>query len=88
MKARSKRPRVESSKGDASWPPPSGDPSTEEFVDLTAAVVFGDAFQFYGLYMMLGGNTMFYVSCFTCDTLGIDLYYEVIHGICLLFFVL
>ena len=38
MKARSKRPRVESSKGDASWPPLSGDPSTEEFVDLTAAV--------------------------------------------------
>ena len=41
---------------------------------------------------MLGGDTMFYVpfivSCFTCDTLVIDLYYEVIHGICLLFSVL
>ena len=53
---------------------------------------FGDAFQFYGSYMMLGGDTMFYVSflvsCFTCDTLVIDLYYKVIHGICFLFFVL
>ena len=32
---------------------------------------------------------MFYVSfidsCFTCDTLVIDLYYEVIHDMCLLF---
>ena len=26
------------------------------------------------------------VSCFTCATLTIDLYYEVIHDICLLFF--
>ena len=47
-------------------------------------------FLFYGLYM-LGGDTMFYVyfmvSCFTFDTLVIDLYYEVIHDICLLFFV-
>ena len=38
---------------------------------------------------MLGGDTMFYVSfivsCFTCNTLVIDLYYEVIHDICLLF---
>ena len=47
----------------------------------------------YGLYM-LGGDTLFYVlvsfivSCFTYDTLIIDLYYEVIHGICLLFYVL
>ena len=36
---------------------------------------------FYELYM-LGGDTMvfvsFIVSCFTCDTLVIDLYYEVI----------
>ena len=38
---------------------------------------------------MLGGDTLFYVlvsfivSCFTYDTLIIDLYYEVIHGICL-----
>ena len=38
MKASSKRPRVESSTGDASQPPPSGDPSAEEFVDPTAAV--------------------------------------------------
>ena len=30
----------------------------------------------------------FMVSCFTYDTLVIDLYYEVIHGICLLFYVL
>ena len=30
----------------------------------------------------------FIVSCFICDTLVIDLYYEVVHGICLLFFVL
>ena len=35
---------------------------------------------FYELYM-LGGDTMVFVSCFTCDTLVIDLYYEVIHGI-------
>ena len=28
------------------------------------------------------------VSCFTCATLAIDLYYEVIHDICLLFSVL
>ena len=38
MKAGSKHPRVESSTGDASQPPPSGDPSAEEFVDPTAAV--------------------------------------------------
>ena len=43
---------------------------------------------------MLGGGTLFYVfifiiiSCFTCATLSIDLYYEVIHDICLLFSVL
>ena len=46
---------------------------------------------FYGLYM-LRGDTLFYisfiVSCFTCATLVIDLYYEVIHGICFLFYVL
>ena len=50
-----------------------------------------DVFIFHRLYM-LGGDTMFYVSfivsCFTCDTLVIDLYYEVIHGIRLLYFVL
>ena len=50
-----------------------------------------DVFIFYGLYM-LGGGTMFYisflVSCFTCDTLIIDLYYKVIHDICLLFYIL
>ena len=42
----------------------------------------------YGLYM-LGGDIMFFisVSCFTCATLAIDLYYEVIHDICLLFYV-
>ena len=47
---------------------------------------------------MLGGDIMFLfyfiflisfiVSCFTCATLAIDLYYEVIHDICLLFSVL
>ena len=42
---------------------------------------------------MLGGDIMFFfssfiVSCFTCAILIIDLYYEVIHGICLLFSVL
>ena len=41
---------------------------------------------------MLGEDTLFYVfisiifSCFTCATLAIDLYYEVIYDICLLFF--
>ena len=41
---------------------------------------------------MLRGDTLFYVfisiivSCFTCATLAINLYYEVIHDICLLFF--
>ena len=45
----------------------------------------------YGLYM-LGGDTLFYVfgyfivSCFTCATLIINLYYEIIHNICLLLF--
>ena len=38
MKASSKRPRVESFTGDASQPPPSGDPSTEAYVDPIAAV--------------------------------------------------
>ena len=51
-----------------------------------------DVFIVYELYM-LGEDTFFYilyfiVSCFTYDTLVIDLYYEVIHDICLLFFVL
>ena len=63
---------------------------------LTYLIFFGlmmysfwlyDVFIFYGLYM-LGGDTMFYisfvVSCFTYDTLVIGLYYEVIHGICLI----
>ena len=41
---------------------------------------------------MLGGDTLFYVfisiivSCFTYATLIINLYYEVIRDICLLFF--
>ena len=39
---------------------------------------------------MLEGDTIFYVcfivSCFTYVTLVIDLYYEVIHGICLICF--
>ena len=38
MKASSKCPRVDSSTGDASRPPPSGDQSTEEFVNPTVAV--------------------------------------------------
>ena len=51
-----------------------------------------DVFIVYELYM-LGGGTLFYilyfiVSCFTYDTLVIDLYYEIIHGIFFLFYVL
>ena len=51
-----------------------------------------DVFIVYELYM-LGEDTFFYilcfiVSCFTYATLAIDLYYEVIHDICLLFSVL
>ena len=38
MKASSKCPRVESSTGDASRPPPFGDPFAEEFDDPTVAV--------------------------------------------------
>ena len=38
MKASSKRPKVESSTGDASRPPSSSDPSVKEFVDPTAFV--------------------------------------------------
>ena len=38
LKGSSKRPRVESSIGDAYKGPPSGDPTTEEFVDPTAAM--------------------------------------------------
>ena len=48
---------------------------------------FFDVFIIYGLYMF-GGDTMFYVSfivsCFTYYTLVVDLYYKVIHGICLI----
>ena len=42
----------------------------------------------YGLYMS-GGDILvfFFFSCFTCATLVINLYYEVIHDICLLFYV-
>ena len=53
-----------------------------------AHVVF---IYFYVVYM-LGGDIMFFisfiVSCFTYDALVSDLYYAVIHGICLLFYVL
>ena len=38
LKANSKRPRVESSTGDASGPPPFGDPSAKAYVDSTATV--------------------------------------------------
>ena len=38
MKSSSKCLRVESSTGDASRPPPSSDPSTEKFIDPTAAI--------------------------------------------------
>ena len=38
FRSSSKRPRVESSIGDASSPPPLGDPTTEEYVDPIAAV--------------------------------------------------
>ena len=50
-------------------------------------------FIYYRMYM-LGGDTLFYdfisiiVSCFTSATLAINLYYEVMHDICLLFSVL
>ena len=48
---------------------------------------FLDVFIIYGLYM-LGGDTTFYVSFivsyFRYYTLVVDLYYEVIHGICLI----
>ena len=55
--------------------------------------IFGiNVYLSYGLYM-LGGDIMFmcfyvfYVSCFTYGTLIIDLYYEVIYGICIFMFV-
>ena len=38
LKASSKYPRVESSIGDASSPPPLGDPTTEEYVDPITAM--------------------------------------------------
>ena len=38
LRVNSKHPRVESSTGDASRPPPSGDPSVKTYVDPTAAV--------------------------------------------------
>ena len=38
LKASSKHPRVESSTGDASRGPPTGNPTAEDFVDPTAAV--------------------------------------------------
>ena len=41
-----------------------------------------------GRHYILCFFVSFIVSCFTCDTLVIDLYYEVIHDICLLFSVL
>ena len=47
---------------------------------------------FYGMYMLEGDIMFFFisiiVSCFAYVTLVIDLYYEVIHDICLLFSVL
>ena len=57
------------------------------------SVYFGfDVFILHGLYM-LGGDIMLYVYVLLLFlvsqcTLIIDLYYEVIHGICLLFYVL
>ena len=38
MRASSKHPRVESSSGDATQPPSSGDPTTEAYVDPTTVV--------------------------------------------------
>ena len=38
MRASSKRPCIDSSLGVAPPPPPSSDPRTEEYVDLTVAV--------------------------------------------------
>ena len=56
------------------------------------SVYFGfDVFILYGLYMLredIMFLCFFIVSCFTYGTLIIDLYYEVIPGICLLFYVL
>ena len=43
----------------------------------------GETLCFFFFYFI-----SFIVSCFTCATLIIDLYYEVIHDICLLFYVL
>ena len=46
-----------------------------------------DVFIIYGLYM-LGGDTTFYVSFivsyFRYYTLVVDLYFEVIHDLCLI----
>ena len=51
-----------------------------------------DVFIVYELYMLEGDTFLifycFIVSYFTYDALVIDLYYEFIHDICLLFSVL
>ena len=57
-------------------------------------ILFGDdVFSFLLVVYVRGRHyalwfVSFIVSCFTYGTLVIDLYYEVIHGICLLFYVL
>ena len=46
-----------------------------------------DIFIIYWLYMLRGDIIFFFsfiVSCYTYNTLVIDLYYEVIYGICLI----
>ena len=54
--------------------------------------IYLDVFFFFMGCICYGETLCFFisfiVSCFTCVTLAIDLYYEVIHDICLLFSVL
>ena len=54
------------------------------------SVYFGfNVFLFIWVVYVRGRHYVFiFVSYFTCATLTIDLYYEVIHDICLLFSVL
>ena len=47
-----------------------------------------DVFFFMGVYVRGRHYVFISISCFTCATLAIDLYYEVIYDICFLFSVL
>ena len=54
------------------------------------SIYFGfDVFLFIWVVYVTGETLClcFYVSCFTYGTLIIDLYYEVIYGICIFMFV-